>query len=155
MVLWQDLRFGARQLRTDISFSTIVIVVLALGIGANTTVFTLVNAVLFRGLPVPQPGRLVILSCNNLAQGWTRMGVSYGDFADWRSEAKSFESLAAWGAGSVNLSDGMAAPERYSGARLTANAFSALGAKPVLGRDFSTADDLPGAAPVAILGNAT
>src|SRR5436309_9442532 len=84
MSFLQDVRFGMRMLAKNPGFTAVVVITLALGIGANTTVFTLVNAVLFKGLPFEHAERVMHLSGNNLSKGRNRIGVSYPDFADWR-----------------------------------------------------------------------
>ncbi|MGI8744706.1 MAG: ABC transporter permease [Bryobacteraceae bacterium] len=148
-----DLRFACRTLAKDRGFTIVVVLALALGIGANTTVFTLVNAVLFRGLPLPDSSRIVVIPCAQPSQGRERVGVSYPDFRDWRAQSKSFLGIAACQFSQINLSDRRGVPERYSGGRITANTFSLIGATPVLGRDFMQADEKPGAPDVVILGN--
>src|SRR5947209_993606 len=154
MQLMRDLRFACRSLAKDRGFTTIVVLALALGIGANTTVFTLVNAVLFRGLPFPDADRIVVVTCSQPSEGRDRVGVSYPDFRDWKTQARSFHGLAAYQFSQMSLSDRSGVPERYSGAMVTANSFSLIGAAPILGRDFNPDDEKPGAPEVAILGNA-
>ena len=88
MSLFQDIRFGVRRLLHEPGFTAVVVVALALGIGVNTTVFTLVNAVLFRGLPFEQAHRVMYLSSDDHARNRTDMGVSYPDFRDWRAESR-------------------------------------------------------------------
>src|SRR6185436_10722513 len=119
---------------------------------ANTTVFTLVNAVLFKGLPFERSEQIMHLSSNNLPKGRNRIPVSYPDFADWRTQTKKFQNLAAFSNQSMTISDRGGAPERYSGALLSTNSFSVIGQKPLLGRDFAAGEDQRAAAPVAILG---
>ena len=152
MSLLQDLRFGVRMLAKDPGFTAVVVVTLALGIGANTTVFTLANAVLFKGLPFDQPDRIMHLSSKNPSQNRDRMPVSYPDFADFRTQTKKFQGLVVFtGQGSV-LNDPGGLPERYSGTRVSTNCFSLIGQKPLIGRDFLPEEDRREAAPVAILG---
>ena len=141
MSLLQDVRFGLRMLAKDRGFTAVVIVTLALGIGVNTTVFTLVNAVLFRGLPFDQPDRIMSLSSNNLSKKQNRMGVSYPDFADWRAHSKKFQGLAAYSTQAAVLTNSGGLPELLPGARVTANCFSLLGQKPLIGRDFLPEED--------------
>jgi predicted permease len=152
MAFWQDIRFALRMSKKNPGFTAIVVFILMLGIGANTTVFTLVNAVLFRPLPFLHGERIVVLFCSNPSAGAYRMGVSYPDYDDWRKQSRSFDALAAWSASPVNLSDPASPPERYSATRMTPNSFELIGKRPVLGRDFTAQDAQPGAAPVAILG---
>ena len=147
----QDLRFALRLLAKDRWFAAVAVLALSLGIGMNAMVFTLVNAVLIRGLPFPDSGRLYMV-------GWEpRPGeattVSYPELEDWRAQSKTFEGLAGfWNAG-VNISDDHALPEQVTGARLTANAFGVLGQKPILGRDFLPEDERTGAPLVVMIGH--
>ena len=123
-----------------------------LGIGANTTVFTLVNAVLFKGLPFAHPEEIMHLSCNNLPKGREHLGLSYPEYKDWRAQTKSFRDLAALDMMDVNVSDNAAMPQRFFGARVSSNTFALVGERPMLGRDFLPADDKPGAPAVCIIG---
>ena len=152
MQVSQDLRYACRTLAKDRGFTLVVVLALALGIGANTTVFTLVNAVLFRGLPFPNPDQIVVVNCSQPSEGRPRVGVSYPDFRDWRAQSKSFQGLAAYDFIPMSLSDRTDVPERYIGAPMTANSFSLIGAVPVLGRNFTPEDEKPGAPGVAIIG---
>src|SRR5688500_18317180 len=146
----QDLRFALRLIARDRWFAAVAVLALSLGIGMNAMVFTLVNAVLIRGLPFPDSGKLYML-------GWERepgdsTGVSYPELEDWRAQSKTFEGLAAFWNTGFNISDGHALPEQARGARLTANAFTVLRQQPLLGRDFRPDDERTGAEPVVILG---
>jgi predicted permease len=152
MNMLQDVRFGFRMLAKDPGFTAVVVITLALAIGANTTVFTLVNAVLFKGLPLERADRVMALSSTNIGKGRNRTGVSYPDFADWRAHTRRFQGLAATTFQSMTLNDRGGVPENYTGVRLTANSFSLLGQKPLIGRDFSPSEDQRTAAPVVILG---
>ena len=147
-----DLRYALRQLIKSPGFTVIAVLALGLGIGANTAIFSVVNAVLLRPLPYPQPERLVILreSTSTFPNG----SVSYPNFLDWRAGQRSFTDLALVRRASFNLSipGGDAAPDRMNGARVTASYLSLLGVKPLVGRDLTDADDQPGAAPVILLG---
>jgi hypothetical protein len=140
------------MLAKDPGFTAVVVITLALAIGANTTVFTLVNAVLLKGLPLERADQVMALSSTNLSKGRNRMGVSYPDFADWRAHTRKFQGLAAATFQSMTLNDRGGVPENYTGARMTANSFSLIGQKPLIGRDFSPGEDQRTAAPVAILG---
>jgi putative ABC transport system permease protein len=153
MSFFEDLRFGARMLTKDPKFTAVVVLALALGIGANTTVFTLVNAVLFRGLPFERADRIMHIASTRGSGGNNRLGVSYPDFKDWKAQTKTFQDLGAFNLETANLSDRGNVPERYSGGRVTANTFTILGQKPILGRDFLPEEDKPGAAMVVILGH--
>lgn len=148
----QDLRFACRMVRKNPGFCAIAVLALGLGIGANNTVFTLVNTILLKNLPFKNGEEIVSLGCKNDSRGMDRMPVSYPDFADWRAQARSFQGIAAFNIGTMNISDGGVVPERFSGAWLTANAFSLIGLNPVLGRDFHPDEDQRSAQPVVILG---
>ncbi len=152
MSVLQDIRFAVRLLKKDRWFTAVATLALAVGIGANTTVFTLVNALLIRGLPFDDPDRLMYVGERDIVSG-RNFGVSWLDFQAWRDSQKSFVDLAAWSAGTMNVSDEGRTPERYAGVYLSANAFTLLAVRPILGRDFLPEDDKPGANPVVILGN--
>ena len=149
--LWHDIRFAARLLIKDRWFTLAAATALALGIGANAAVFTFVNAVLVRGLPFHEADRIMTV--------WTeddrgrRLGTSELGYEDWREEARSFSDLAATLGSPINVSDEGRTPERVQGAYVTANLFSLIGQSPVIGRDFTDADDQPGAEPVTIIGH--
>jgi putative ABC transport system permease protein len=150
MSLWQDLRFAVRMLVKDRWFTLAAASALALGIGANATVFTLVNAVLLRGLPFDKPEQIMALQTRT--QKGQQAGVSFEDFKDWRDRNKSFSHLTAMLGTSVNVSDNDNVPERYVGDYVSWNLFRMIGQHPILGRDFEQSDDVDGAQPVAILG---
>ncbi len=152
MTFWQDVKYGVRMLARDPGFTAVMVTALALGIGVNTTVFTLVNAVLFRGLPFEHADRVMYLTSSEPSKNRDDLGVSYPDFRDWRAQAKSFHGLAGFSQAPIVVTDSFAAPERYEGYRLTANTFSLMGQQPLLGRDFLPDEDRPGAPPVCILG---
>jgi len=150
--LLQDLRYGARALRRNPGFTAVAVLVLALGTGANAAIFSVVNAVLLRPLPYPEPERLVQVWEQNLTRGWTRDTVSPLNFADWRSEARSFESLAAYEYESFIMTGGPQ-PERISGLLASAEFFKVLGVEPALGRGFLEGEDAKGAARVVVIGD--
>ena len=152
--LMQDVRFGLRRLLHEKTFAAIVILALGLGLGANTTVFTIVNAVLFRPLPFPDADRLMVVNSSNLSRNQTRLPMSYPDFREFKAESKSFEELAAWRGASVNMSDPNTPPERYPAGRMSSNSFSLIGAKPVIGRDLTPENEKLSAPPVALIGYA-
>jgi len=147
----QDLQFAIRLLIKDKWFTLVATLALALGIGVNATVFTFVNAVLIRGLPVDEPDRVMALNSRDTVRD-RQMGVSYLDFTDWRNATKTFSGLAAYNFSVMNLSEEGRAPERFSGTFISANAFRLLGQTPILGRDFVAEDDKPGAPAVVLLG---
>ena len=149
-ILIRDLRFAVRQLVKNPGFSLIAICTLALGIGANTAIFSVVNAVLLRPLPYPEPERLVYLN-ETIPQGDT--AIALPDYVDWRNEAKSFQHLAiARTLESRNLS-GIPGrePERVSVAFVTANFFNVIGLPPQLGRTFREDEDKPGAPALVVI----
>src|ERR1051326_497925 len=152
MHLFQDARFGLRMLAKNPAFSSVIIVVLALGIGANTTVFTLANAVLFKGLPFAHPEEIMALGSSDIPKGRPRIGVSYPDYRDWRTQSKSFKDLGAFEGAPLNISDESALAERFTGGRTPATGFRWTAQTPLPGRDFLPADENPGAPAVCIIG---
>jgi putative ABC transport system permease protein len=152
MGLLQDLQFAIRLLIKDKWFTLVATLALALGIGVNASVFTFVNAVLIRGLPVDEPDRVLALNSRDLVRD-RQMGVSYLDFKDWRAASKTFSLLAAYNFSVMNVSEEGRAPERFNGTFVSADAFRILGQRPVLGRDFLPEDDRPGAPAVILIGN--
>jgi putative ABC transport system permease protein len=144
-----DLRFAMRQLRKSPGFTFVAVLTLALGIGANTAIFSVVNAVLLRPLPYPQPDRLVYL--NEVIQG-TDTSIALPDYVDWRNDSKSFEHLAISRLESRNIS-GIAGgePERISVAYVTANFFNVIGLPAQIGRTFTEDEDKPGAPSLAVI----
>jgi putative ABC transport system permease protein len=145
--LTQDLRFGARMLLKQPGFTSIAVLTLALGIGANSAIFSVVNAVLLRPLPYQDADRLVLVRETIRGQ---RANATAPNFTDWRAQQSVFEQIAASIGTNYNLT-GNGEPERISGARVSANYFDLLGVKPVLGRVFSPAEDQHGANRIAIL----
>ncbi len=146
--LWQDIRFAVRMLAKNWSVSAIIVVVLALGIGANTAIFSVVNAALLRPLPYADPDKLVRLSEDSPQV--PQMSISYPNFLDWREQNKVFSGIAAMQFRSLNLT-GKDEPERLAGRAVSAELFDVLGVKPALGRSFATEEDGPGANPVCII----
>jgi predicted permease len=148
----QDIRYAFRMIRKSPWLSTAVVLTIALGIGANTTVFTLVNAALYKPLPFPGGERLVLVRANNLAQGRDSVNISYADVRDFRQSANTFEYLEAFGGQAINLSEPGNPPQRYRGGRTTAGLFDMLRVRPVLGRSILPSDEKPGAEQVLLLG---
>ena len=149
-----DLTFALRQLRKSPGFTFIAVLVLALGIGANTAIFSVVNAVLLRPLPYPHSEQLVLLRERLLGPaGFESGSVSYMNYLDWLAAQKSFTDLGLARAERVSLSalDGKSAPQAIRAARVTANYLSILQVPPLIGRDFVEGDDVPGAAKVALI----
>jgi predicted permease len=146
--LWQDLRYGARMILKTPGFSAVVALTLALGIGANAALFSVVNGVLLNPLPYPQPEQLVAL--NQRTPQSAASSISYPNFLDWQKENQTFTAMAVSRQSSFALL-GASEAERVAGRRCTANLFSVLGVKPALGRDFAPGEDAPGAAPVVMI----
>jgi putative ABC transport system permease protein len=150
----KDIRFALRQLVNQPGFTFIAVVVLALGIGANTAIFSVVNAVLLRPLPYPHSEQLVLLRERLLGpSGFESGSVSYMNYLDWRAAQKSFTDLALARADAVSLSasNGTSPPEAARAGRITANYLSILQVPPLIGRDFVDSDDVPVAAKVALI----
>ena len=146
--LWQDLRYGFRMLLKNPGFTLVTILALALGIGANTAIFSVVNAVLLRPLPFPTAERLVFIS--EWSQQVQNMSVSYPNFVDWRDQNRVFEQLAAFRGAGLILT-GMGEPERLEGREVSSTFFSVLGTNPAMGRSFTAAEDQPGGNRTAII----
>jgi len=144
----QDLRYGARMLRKNPGFTAIAVLTLALGIGANTAIFSVVSAVILRPLPYANPQQLIVL--RETTQSVGPHSPSYPDFLDWRKQSRSFSQMAAINNREFNLS-GVAQPENISGYVVSANCLSMLGVRPFLGRDFLPSEDAPGTAPIVLL----
>jgi predicted permease len=148
----QDLRFAGRLLLKDRRYALPAAIALALGIGMNGTMFTIVNA-MTRGLPVDRPERLLSVHTRDAAGRWRGIGLSYLDFREFQLATTAFSGLAAFSPSTVTLGDDARTAERASSAYVSANAFQVLGVRPMLGRDFVPDDDRPGATPVVMLGS--
>jgi predicted permease len=146
--LLQDLRFGARNLRKAPTFTVIAVTALALGIGANTAMFSIVNGVLLHPLPYAAAERLLKLY-TSMPQ-FRDASVSYPNFLDWRERSRSFDLMAAYRGDTFNLT-GQATPERLRVQMASSTIFGVLGVKPILGRTFGDDEDRRGAAPVVVL----
>src|SRR5436190_21318662 len=131
-------------------FSAVAIVALALGSGLNAAVFTLVNAVLIRGLPFKDSQNLYMLSWQSKSGG--RSGVSYTEFKEWREQTKVFSGLGGWTNTNMNISDDRGLPEQARGTYLTASSFSVEGQTPLVGRDFAPQDERRGTDRAVIIG---
>lgn len=148
--LIQDVRFAIRTLLKSPGFTMVVVLTLALGIGANTAIFSFVNAWIINPLPYPNSDRLVVVQVTDTKSGLMQGQTSAADFHDWQTQSKDFDELAGWVPHAYNLSgDGL--PERVEGTRVSWNFFQTLGAKPYLGRAFLPSDDVAGAGHVVIL----
>jgi predicted permease len=148
-----DLRYGWRILGKNRGFTAVAVLTLALGIGANTAIFSLVDTVLLRPLSYRQPDRLVLVSESLPKMGMEDVGVSVGEYQDYRSQNRSFSEMAAYQPEGFNLT-GTNQPMRVSAAKISASAFPLLGASPELGRAFTEDEDRYGAGKVAVLSHA-
>ena len=149
--LLQDVRYGLRVLRQKPGFTAVAVLTLALGIGANTAVFSLVSAVLVRPLQYREAERLVTVWEDGTAAGFPRDVLAVGNFADWRAQNSVFEEMAAADQRTFDLTGEGGEPEKIFGLGVTSNFFPLLGAEPALGRIFLPEEDSPGAARVAVL----
>ena len=143
--LLQDLRYGLRMLRKSPGFTAIAVLTLTLGIGANTAIFSIVNAVLLRPLAFPQSERLVFLTSRLEPRPGvsTRFAVSYPDFFDWRTNATSFTAMASYHGDSFTLT-GLEQPLHVAGQTVSGDFFAVLDTKPLLGRWFTREEEKPG-----------
>jgi putative ABC transport system permease protein len=149
----QDVRYAARSLRKSPGFTFVAAITLALGVGANTAIFSVVNAVMLRPLPFSNPGQLVRIWESNVERGWPAFGVSNPNFLDWRAHAKSFQAMAAEANIGLTWTSGGEA-EVLQGRRVTATFLPTLQMAPILGRNFLEEEDRPGGnARVAIVGH--
>jgi len=149
--LWQDIRYGLRMLAKNRGFTAVAVLTLALGIGANTAIFSVVDAALLRPLPFEHPDRIVQVM-RHYPQGYKEAAVSVPVIVYWQNHSPVFDHVAAYDffSGGFNLSRGNE-PERVSGTRVSAGFFPVLGVKPALGRTFSPEEDQPGGPRVVVL----
>jgi len=151
--LFQDIRFGLRMLLKAPGFTAVAVIVLALGIGANTAIFSVVNAVLLRPLPYPQPDRLVQVwhtPPQSSFPGMTRFSVSPANYIDWANQNHSFEQMAIYGFSGFNLT-GKGEPESILATRVSSNFFSVLRTQPMAGRVFTSEEDSSGHGKVVVI----
>jgi len=148
MSFWQDVRYGLRVLAKNPGFTAIAVLTLALGIGANTALFSVVNGVLLNPLPFPSPDELVAVYTKSPT--FQESSISYPNFLDWQKDTQSFASLCAFRSDDFNMT-GAGEPERVHTHMISAEFFTALGMQPLLGRAFRPEEDKAGAGPVAIL----
>jgi predicted permease len=147
----QDIGYALRTLRSSPGFTAVAVTMLALGIGANTAIFSAVSAVLLTPLPFPAPDRLVLLWTDfTRVGGPPRSEVSPGDFASWRDRNRSFTGVAGYAIDNYNLT-GSGEPGKYTGVRSTGNLFAVLGMQPLVGRALTAADERPEAPPVVVI----
>ena len=149
-IFFQDVRYGARMLRKNPGFTIVAVLTLALGIGANTAIFSVIDAVLLRPLPFPQPEQLVGVYATLPEQGIFHNGTSYMNFQDWRSQNQVFEEMAAYQEDGLTLT-GAGEPQALNAAVATPGLFPLLRVHPLLGRAFSDEEDQLGSTPVVLL----
>lgn len=149
-MLLKDVQYAARTLRKSPVFAVAAVLTLALGIGGNTAIFSVVNAVMVRSLPFSEPDRLVRIFEKNDKEHLPQFASSVLNYLSWKEQSQSFESIGAIGYLSLNLT-GRGDPEQLDGGTITPSIFPLLGIHPVMGRSFQEGDDLPGAPPVAML----
>jgi putative ABC transport system permease protein len=150
--LFEDIRYGLRTLRKCPAFTAVAVLTLGLGIGANTSIFSVIHAVLLSPLPYDHPERIVLIWESNPSGGFNQFAVSPPNYADWHKEASSFEYMVSVSRGNFNYTGG-AEPEQLIGARVAAPFFAVMGVQPALGRTFVAEDDVVGKAHVAVLGH--
>ena len=150
--LLQDVKYGLRALARNPGFTLVAVVALALGIGANSAIFSVVNAVLLRPLPYPAPDRLMSVWQNNRVRGWHQDVVTPLDFIEWRDENRSFAYMAAYFGSGFNVRTGTDV-DRARGAEVSVDFFRVLGVSPAMGRDFGPADQGASAGRLVVLGH--
>jgi putative ABC transport system permease protein len=150
--LWQDMRYGARMLLKNPGFTLIAVITLALGIGANAAIFSVINSVLLRPLPYPQPERLIWIWGTNPSADIKQESASLPDFADWKAQGRSFAAVGGFTNFSPILTDA-GEPERLTGSLVTDGFFTTLGVSPQLGRAFTPDEDRPDNRRVVVLGH--
>ncbi|UCD24593.1 MAG: ABC transporter permease [Gemmatimonadota bacterium] len=150
--LLKDFELGLRALLKKPGSSAISIVAFGLGIGLCATMFSIIYGVYFRGIGVPEADRLTLIFRSNPSENIERMWVHQHDFYDWREQQRSFEALAGFSTGTINVSGSSGQPERFEGAFVSANLFDVLRVAPVLGSSFRPGDDAPGAPLTALIG---
>src|SRR5262245_8630008 len=147
-----NLRFALRQLVKNPGFTAVAVLTLALGIGANAAIFSLINAVFLRGLPFPKGDQLAVIWADNpgLKLGMTQVPPANADIAAWRKQSRSFARVAAFTTRTADLADG-GDTERVGGAGVTAGFFETLGVNPIMGRTLTADEEAPGGPPVALI----
>jgi predicted permease len=150
--LWQDVRYAARTLTGNPGFSAVAVIALALGIGANTAMFTIVNGAFSWDMGLPHKDRIVVVNITDRTHSQD-FAATYEDFRDLRGRVRSLAGLAAYEFRAVNVSDQAGLPERYNCVLTSANGNAVAEQKPLLGRDFAPEDEKPGATPVVLMGH--
>lgn len=148
--LWQDLRYGARMLIRNSGFTLVAVLTLALGIGANTAIFSVIHAVLLKSLPFASPERIMAIGTTGAQDRSGFNALSYADFADYRAQSQAFEKMAAYTTRNFTMTTNAGAV-RFRGAVVEADMFPALGATPLLGRTFLGKEDKPGGGRAVVL----
>ncbi|MGA9998171.1 MAG: ABC transporter permease, partial [Pyrinomonadaceae bacterium] len=148
--LFQDLRYGVRMLLRSPGVTFVAILAIALGVGANTTIFSVINSVLLRPLPFAESEKLVKVLGTDAKRGRNDLPTSFPNFTDWREQTQAFESMTAYSEASATLA-GSDGPEQIKGVAATSDMFPALGVKTFLGRPFLAEEERPGSAPVAVI----
>src|SRR5579863_4337656 len=148
---WTDVRFAARKMRRAPGFTATVVLTTAMAIGANATIFTVVNAVMIRPLPFGDPATLVQVAEKNDKLNLPSFGVSVLNFLDWRDQSHSFQQMGAISFSNYTLT-GSGEPEQFTGNVISPSLPGVLGLKPVLGRGFHAEEERPNSAPVAMIG---
>src|SRR5215470_17786778 len=151
--LWQDSRFGCRMLRKSPAFTAIAVLTLALGIGASTAIFSVVESVLWRPLPFPDSERLTALWSTNLKETWRAEPVSAADYLDWRAQTTAFEQLAAFDWGGRHTLSGNGEAESVFAMPVSVNFFDVLQVRPAMGGAFRPEETEPGKNRVAVIGH--
>jgi hypothetical protein len=146
-----DLRFTLRSLRKAPGFTFIAILTLALGLSVNTTMFSIVNAVLFKGLPYEDQDTLISINLAIPERGWDRAPLSMAEFNDLAEVQTSFSEISALQSGTFNISGNDLTPERFTGSWMTGPGLSLIGAKPRMGRWWEDSDNAPDASPVVVI----
>ena len=150
-MLWKDITYALRMMRRTPLFTAAVILTVTLAIAANTTIFSVVNAVMLRPLPFRDPSRLVQVAEKNDKLNLPSFGSSVLNFLSWQEQAQGFEAFAAIAANNYTLT-GAGEPEQLSGNRISPALTRVLGIPPIVGRDFTDEEEKPGAAAVAMIG---
>ena len=151
-MLMQDVRYAVRSLLKNRGFTAIAVACLALGIGVNSTIFSVVDGVILQPYPYPDADQIFVISSTNKKEGITRGGLSYADFKDLRDSSSTIQTMAAFTERSLTIADGTSDPERFLGSPVSWTLFHLLGTPPIEGRNFNADDDKPGAEPVVLLG---
>src|SRR5687767_4750699 len=146
-----DLRYALRHLLKSPGFAAVAILILALGIGATTAIFSMVNGVLLRPLPYPEAEKIIYFNGQNLQRGISDSNISVSDFLDWTNQSQAFAKTALFWSGDASFAASGGEPERVPRAGVTTNFFDVLGVQPMLGRAFLASEDQPTMIPVAIL----